>query len=188
MPLPKKPFTPEAAYTQAAARCATAEYCLNDWRRKFQMKGLPPRDIERVLDRLVDEGFINEARFVRAYVHDKTLYDRWGQLKIRQSLMLKRLPPALIEEALRETDRGLWEENLLDLLRQKRRSIKADTPFEERQKLLRFAAGRGYEPALIYQAVNCLCGEEGEEADEVFVEPDDEIVGPEEAPFVDNEF
>lgn len=41
--------------------------------------------------------------------------------------MLKRLPPALIEEALRETDRGLWEENLLDLLRQKRRSIKADT-------------------------------------------------------------
>ena len=91
MPLPKKPFTPEAAYTQAAARCATAEYCLNDWRRKFQMKGLPPRDIERVLDRLVDEGFINEARFVRAYVHDKALYDRWGQLKIRQSLMLKRL-------------------------------------------------------------------------------------------------
>lgn len=78
---------------------------------------------------------------------------------------------------MRETDRGLWEENLLDLLRQKRRSIKADTPFEERQKLLRFAAGRGYEPALIYQAVNCLCGEEGEEADEVFVEPDDEIVG-----------
>lgn len=102
--------------------------------------------------------------------------------------MLKRLPPALIEEALRETDCGLWEENLLDLLRQKRRSIKADTPFEERQKLLRFAAGRGYEPALIYQAVNRLCGEEGEEADEVFVEPDDEIVGPEEAPFVDNEF
>lgn len=188
MPLPKKPFTPEAAYTQAAARCATAEYCLNDWQRKFQMKGLPPRDIERVLDRLVDEGFINEARFVRAYVHDKALYDHWGQLKIRQSLMLKRLPPALIEEALRETDRGLWEENLLDLLRQKRRSIKADTPFEERQKLLRFAAGRGYEPALIYQAVNRLCGEEGEEADEVFVEPDDEIVGPEEAPFVDNEF
>lgn len=81
MSLPKKPFTPEAAYTQAAARCATAEYCLNDWRRKFQMKGLPPRDIERVLDRLVDEGFINEARFVRAYVHDKALYDRWGQLK-----------------------------------------------------------------------------------------------------------
>ena len=73
-------------------------------------------------------------------------------------------------------------------MRQKRRSIKADTPFEERQKLLRFAAGRGYEPALIYQAVNRLCGEEGEEADEVFVEPDDEIVGPEEAPFVDNEF
>ena len=47
MPLPKKPFTPEAAYTQAAARCATAEYCLNDWRRKFQMKGLPPPDKER---------------------------------------------------------------------------------------------------------------------------------------------
>ena len=92
MSLPKKPFTPEAAYTQAAARCATAEYCLNDWRRKFQMKGL---------------------------------------------------------------------------------------------KLLRFAAGRGYEPALIYQAVNRLCGEEGEEADEVFVEPDDGFVGPEEA---DNEF
>lgn len=44
-------------------------------------EGTAARDIERVLDRLVDEGFINEARFVRAYVHDKALYDRWGQLK-----------------------------------------------------------------------------------------------------------
>ena len=185
MPLPRNPSRLKRRTRRLLPDAPRRNIALNDWRRKFQMKGLPPRDIERVLDRLVDEGFINEARFVRAYVHDKALYDRWGQLKIRQSLMLKRLPPALIEEALRETDRGLWEENLLDLLRQKRRSIKADTPFEERQKLLRFAAGRGYEPTLIYQAVNRLCGEEGEEADEVFVEPDDEIVGPEEA---DNEF
>lgn len=163
MPFPKKPLTAEAAYTQAAARCATAEYCLNDWRRKFQLKGLPEADIERVLNRLVDEGFIDEARYARAFVHDKALYDRWGALKIRQALALKRLPAEVVEEALRQADNEMWEKNLLELLRQKRRSIKAETPFEERQKLLRFAAGRGYEPGLIYKVVSRLCGEADEE-------------------------
>ena len=173
MPKSKNPLTPETAYAQAASRCATTEYCLSDWRKKFLAKGLTPAEAETVLNRLVDEGFINETRYARAFVHDKAHYDRWGALKIRQALALKRIPAEATEEALQEISREWWGNTLLDLLRQKRRSIKAASPFEERQKLLRFAAGRGFEPGLIYEAVNALCGEAddcGNGADSTFAD------------------
>ena len=34
---------------------------------------------------------------------------------------------------------------LSELLRQKKRAVNANTPYEQRGKLLRFAAGRGFE-------------------------------------------
>lgn len=159
MPPSKKIFTPEMAYNRAAARCATAEYCLADWRSKFIMKGLSAAEAEKVLDRLVDEGFINEERYARAYVHDKALYDRWGSLKIKQALGLKRIDQQLIKEAIEQMPPETWHDNLLALLRQKKRSLKAETPYEERMKLLRTAASRGYEAELVYKVIEELCGE-----------------------------
>ena len=146
---------------------------------------------ERLAAEVPDDGTAAARHRARARPSGRRRIHQRGTLRSRLCPRQGALRPLgatenpAVADAQAPAARGLWEENLLDLLRQKRRSIKADTPFEERQKLLRFAAGRGYEPALIYQAVNRLCGEEGEEADEVFVEPDDEIVGPEEA---DNEF
>ena len=77
-----KPFNEDSALLWATSRCAQRECCRQDIKKKWMEGGLDDATCERLLDRLEDEGFIDEARYARAYVHDKLEYDHWGRLKM----------------------------------------------------------------------------------------------------------
>lgn len=144
----------EKIYAAAAARCAKKEYCRADMQRKFLEKGLSRAETEALLERLTAQQFIDESRYARAFVHDKTLYDRWGRIKTRQALRMKRISEADIEAAMEQIDDTAYGEALTALLLAKNRSLKAATPYERRQKLLRYAATRGYEADLAYRVLS----------------------------------
>ncbi|MCD7720882.1 MAG: RecX family transcriptional regulator, partial [Prevotellaceae bacterium] len=78
----RKTYTEKEAYERASLLCARAEHCLSQIRGKLAAWGLSPAAQGRVLARLVDERFIDEARFSRAYALDKFRYNGWGRLKI----------------------------------------------------------------------------------------------------------
>lgn len=141
--------SPEETYAWAAARCARQEQCRADLAHKLYERGLGRADAEALLDRLEGEGYIDDARYARAFVHDKTAYDRWGKLKVWQALRLKRISDAAISEAWEQVDEEAYRQGLESLLRQKGRTVKAADPYLLRQKLARFAIGRGFEPSLV---------------------------------------
>ena len=149
----KEKVSSDALYKRAAARCAQREYCRSDWARKFIEAGLTLAEAEGLLDRLEAEKYIDEARYAKAFVHDKTLYDRWGRFKTRQALALKGIESGLIDAALAEIDEAAYTDTLKDLLVAKRRSVKADSDYEMQQKLIRYAAGRGFEADLIFKVL-----------------------------------
>ena len=150
----KKPITENEAYNRIASRCVLREYCRADWYRKMLDAGLSPQQVESVLDRLEDEKFIDEERYSRSFVHDKLLYDRWGRIKITYSLRQKAIANEYIQAALATIDEEEYLQILKDLIRQKTRSIKAENDYELRQKLARFAAGRGFEPGIIFKMLD----------------------------------
>ena len=90
-------LTPEKAYAQAAARCSVREYCRADWQQKWWRAGLSAEAVENVLMRLESEGFIDENRYARAFVHDKLNYDHWGRVKMRAAL--QQLHPEMVMQA-----------------------------------------------------------------------------------------
>ena len=153
---------PNAAYEWAASRCARAEYCRADLARKLADAELAQADIERVLDRLEDEHFIDHERYARAFVHDKFEYSQWGRVKISQALRLKKISRQLIQSALDEViEPTRYAETLLALLRHKRRSLVYDPTdrkarFAASQKLVRFGGSRGFETDLIFSTIDQL--------------------------------
>ncbi len=155
-----KPLTPETAFARASLRCATTEYCLSDWRNKLTAQGLTPQETESVLQRLQAERYIDEARYARAFVTDKAVFDHWGAAKIRQALTFKKIPEDFIQAALDLIDTDWWEHQLKTQLLQKKRSTKAASNYELRQKLIRFAARRGFEPGMILDTIDRLDLEE----------------------------
>jgi len=150
---PKKTLTEEAAYQKLAARCAVAESCLSDMRKRLARWQLPDGAEERILKRLQKEKFVDEARYAKAYVKDKFRYNHWGKKRIALELRRRGIPDSFIEDALAEVDEGESEETLLRLLRNKAQTTKGNTKFDVFVKLMRYAVGRGY-PA--DQANRCI--------------------------------
>ena len=101
-------------------------------------------------------GFIDDARFCRAFVEDKWRFNRWGKIKIRMALQQKNLRGPEVEEALEDVDIDEYREVLAALLQEKGRTLRDCSDYERYQKLIRFALGRGFETDIIK---GCLSSE-----------------------------
>lgn len=148
-----KKLTYEQALHRLAAYCSRAEKCLFDIRQKLEKWEIEDSDQKKLIAVLQKEKYLDEERFCCAFVHDKSQYNRWGYHKIKFELKKKQLPEDLISKALQTLDSKETSKQLLDLLKQKRPSVKGKDEYEIREKLMRFAAGRGY---AIEDIKNCL--------------------------------
>lgn len=136
-----------------AAYCSSAERCEQDVRQKLLKAELEPEVVSRIINRLRQEKFIDEARFARAFVSDKFRFNHWGKHKIRCELLRKEISEEEIELALSSLEMEEYDQVLMDLLKTKMKSVKAKDERERYYKLLRFAVGRGFQPA---EAGTCL--------------------------------
>ncbi len=143
------PLSPEKAYARATASCSRREYCRADWARKFAAAGLPAAAARELLDRLEAEGYVDDRRYARAFVHDKTAYDLWGRIKVAHALRAKGVAAGAVDEALAEVDEEAYRAGLVRLLERKARTLPPLDARERRQRLMRYAAGRGFEAALV---------------------------------------
>ncbi|MBR1889674.1 MAG: RecX family transcriptional regulator [Alloprevotella sp.] len=152
----KKEITSETLYLKAATLCAHREVCCDDVRQKLYAWGARRDWVDEIVDRLVDEGYIDEMRYARAFVHDKTLFNRWGRVKTRHALEMKNVDTDLIDEALATIDEEAYARMLTELLTEKLPSVSAKNEYERAQKLLRFAAGRGFESSVVFEVMKEL--------------------------------
>lgn len=152
----RQPITPEAAFNKAAALCSRCEYAASDIHTRLLKWGLAPQQAPAVLQRLTDEGFLNEQRFARAFVNDKFKFNGWGRMKIAYQLRAKGIAQDCIDEALTLIDDDTYEQTLLQLLTTKASTLRGKDPQQARAALLRFATGRGFEPALCYRITATL--------------------------------
>ena len=150
----KKDMTEQEAYLQLAALCAQAEHCQQEMRDKMRRWELDETVQNRIIDRLIKERYVDDERYARAFVKDKIRYNKWGRRKVQQALWQKHIDADIQQQVLDEIDEIEYLDILRPLLKQKRKSIKAESDYELNQKLIRFALGRGFGFDIIRQCLN----------------------------------
>jgi regulatory protein len=145
----KAPVTVERATIKVEELCAKAERCSDEIRQKLRRMGLQSADIDAIIEHLTSRRFIDDSRFARAFVRDKVMFARWGKRKIRQALLMKRIPGDIISAAIDEINDDQYEEVLRHILNVKRQSIAEPDTYEGKTKLFRFGISRGFEPDLV---------------------------------------
>ena len=140
-------------FHRLSARCSTTELCLSDIQKKLDATELTDEEKERIIRRLLDEGYVDEARYARAFVRDKFRFSGWGRVKIAQGLCAKQISSADIQEALKEIDEEDYCRALRDAITTKRRTLRGVSDYETNAKLIRFAQSRGYEMAVILKEI-----------------------------------
>ena len=150
----KKDITEQEAFLQLAALCAQAEHCEQEMRDKLKRWELDTPAADRIIARLQKERYIDDARYARAFVKDKIRYNKWGRRKVEQALWQKRIADDIRQQVLGEIDENEYLDVLRPLLKQKRRTTKAENDYALNQKLVRFALGRGFTFDLIRQCLD----------------------------------
>ena len=150
----KKNITEQEAFLQLAALCAQAEHCEQEMRDKLKRWELDTAAADRIIARLQKERYIDDARYARAFVKDKIRYNKWGRRKVEQALWQKLIADDIRQQVLGEIDENEYLDVLRPLLKQKRRTTKAENDYALNQKLVRFALGRGFTFDLIRQCLD----------------------------------
>ena len=143
-PKVKRPKTAEQALASLMRLCARAERSSGDAMRLMATWMVPDGDRQRVLQRLIKDRFIDDSRYAEAFVREKSNLSAWGEYKIRATLRRKGIADEIINSALLQMPTEQNIERLTERLKRKMRTIKYDTTYQLKTKLIRHALSLGF--------------------------------------------
>jgi regulatory protein len=149
-------MTPQQALTRLQAQCSRSEMCSGQVRRRLlrwsvaqQQKGLPgfsDQQVEEIVEALIKERFVDDARFAGAYVRDKARFAGWGAVKIAYNLKGLGVAESVVKAAIAENMENFAPDRLKEILKKKWNGLKPGLALQQkREKVLRFALGRGFQ-------------------------------------------
>ena len=144
----------EEFFLKASYYCSLSEHCIKKVREKLVQWETPKEFIDTIIEKLLEQDYINEERFARAFVKDKFRFNHWGRIKIQTHLRALEISSENIAKAMEEINEQEYVEILDEIVEKKRKTIKKGTDYEIRAKLLRHALSRGFEYDLIASKLN----------------------------------
>lgn len=152
----KKTYTLQEAIKKLEHYCAYQERCHQEVRKKLQTMHMIPEAIDVVIVHLLEQNFLNEERFAKAFVRGKFNIKHWGFNRLIYELKLKDIGKVNINEALRQIDKEEYIEVFNDLAEKKAKTITETNTYKARKKFTNYFIFRGWESYLVYEKANEL--------------------------------
>ena len=146
-------YTPKEAKVKIAKFCAYQERCHQEVRDKLFSFGLLPNDVEEIIFELIQEDFINEERFTKAFVRGKFNYKKWGRIKITQELKRRKISDYCIKKGLAEISDIKYYSVLKEILTKKIAKQSAIKDYQKNYKAVQFAMSKGFEAELAWTII-----------------------------------
>lgn len=118
--------------------------------------GLASKDVEVLLVRLIEEGYLNEERFAIQFAGGHFRQKKWGKVKIVHELRQKKISEANIKRALEELKGEDYQGSLQKLAIAKWESLKGEQYLNRQAKTIAYLARKGYEMPNIQATIKKL--------------------------------
>lgn len=142
--------TESEAWNQALRLLARREHSIQELRQKLRNKGVESEWIDPLLERLLEEGWLNEQRFAESFTRSRVARGL-GPYRIRRELQEKGVPEVEIEGAMAPFSGG-WFDLALEV-KERKFGTERTEDFRERAKQQRFLQYRGFTHEQIRAAV-----------------------------------
>jgi regulatory protein len=149
----KKRFTPSEALSKIYKYCAYQERSHHEVKKKLFDYGLHSDEVDQILSKLITDGFVNEERFAKAFAGGKFRMKKWGRVKIEKELNALGLSRNCISRGMKEIVDDDYQKTLRQLLEKKNNLLNEANSFVRKDKLAKYAIGRGYEPDLVWRTI-----------------------------------
>ncbi|WP_177762334.1 regulatory protein RecX [Flavobacterium sp. I3-2] len=145
-------LTVEQATKKIEFYCAYQERCHKEVVEKLKTLGIYETAINHIINHLLENNFLNEERFAKAFARGKHKFKYWGKRRIEQELKFRDVSSYNIKTALKEIETD-YLSNFYTLADRKWETI-TDSSFEKKKKKwIDYLIRKGYETNLIFEAL-----------------------------------
>lgn len=140
----------EKGYLKIIRYCLYRERCKSEVLDKLKSTDLPEAKHASIIKKLESDGYLDENRYVEAFVKDKFNLKKWGRKKIDYALKSKKIPSPIIQKAIEKIDDDLYIGTLKHLAEKKDKMLNKNIQgFARKQKIIHYLISKGYEYDLI---------------------------------------
>lgn len=150
----KKHLTKEQAIQKLRQFCAYQERSHSEAKQKLYDLGVWRSEHDEIIASLIEDDYLNEERFAKAFAGGKFRMKDWGRKKIYYGLKEKGISDYLIKKAMKEIDEEGYLKTLQGLAEKKWESLKGEQYLVRKKKTADYLLQKGYEPNLITGIVN----------------------------------
>lgn len=144
----------ERVLEKAKRYCSFQERCILDVENRFRAWNVKKEDWDSLIDKLIEQNFLNEKRYIEAFVRGKFLIKKWGKTKIKAELNQKRIYGNEINEAIEnEIEEKEYLTTIEQLIVKKKELLNESDKSKEKEKLYRYLLSKGYEQELIFKFI-----------------------------------
>ncbi len=136
--------------------CAYQERCHEEVRTKILALKIYGEGLEEIINKLIEEDFLNEERFSKAYSGGRFRIKKWGRNKIINELKKRKISEYCIKMGLSEIDADDYSATMNKLIQSALKRYKSNNPFETKNKTAKFLISKGYESNLVWDRIGVL--------------------------------
>jgi len=152
----QKTYTVHEATKALEHFCVYQERCHKEVEKKLIAIKMIPEARDHIILHLLQNNFLNEERFSKAFARGKFSIKRWGKIRITNELKFRNISSYNIKSALKEINDDDYLASLNFIAEKKISLIKDTNKYAKKKKLSSYLMSKGYESNLVYKVVNEL--------------------------------
>jgi regulatory protein len=126
----------EALWGYALKTLGGRAHSSGELREKLRRRAEREGDVDDVLRRLKDSGYLNDQRFAEGFAGARLANEKFGKTRVLQDLRQRRVAPGLAEKTVQKVYRDVDESALIeDWIRRKYRNAPRETLFQQDKDL-----------------------------------------------------
>ena len=149
-----KVYTVKEATERIQSFCAIQDRCQWEVEKKMKEWEISDEIIENILTDLILDKFVDEQRFSESFCRGKFRIKRWGKVKIKNELKIKKISKNCIDKGLLQIENKEYTKVLKYLYIKKRNSIKDTNQFIRKGKIAKHLQQKGFESNMIWELIN----------------------------------
>ncbi len=142
-------------YESAIRKLSRRPHSIFEIEQFLHKKKTDPDQVQLIIDRLVDRGYLSDVEFARYFAEQRTTFKQASVRSIRFELMKKRIDSAVIDQVVQEL--SLTDASVLKTTISK---LQTRSKYQDRDKLIRYLQTKGFRYGDINDALTTLEDEE----------------------------
>ena len=136
--------------------CSYQERCHYEVFNKIMQLNSNIDDANKIITKLIDDGYLNESRFSKEFTRGKFNHKNWGRIRIRIELKKRKISKKNIQIGLDELDENNYIKKFNELFERQLDKQNHKIDMYSKKKIFDYFKYRGWENDMVFNKISAL--------------------------------